>query len=96
MEVLHALMIIAFNDFSSVSRLGPRLSKTSIVIAGSLRDSSAFSLFRISDLFRISSFGFRISLPVPSEASASVIVPGTWKPRISVTAAPLTLCTSQA
>jgi hypothetical protein len=38
-------------------------SKTPIVIQGSLGDSSAFSLFRIWDLFRISSFGFRISLP---------------------------------
>src|SRR5438093_3307366 len=37
--------------------------KTSIVIPGSLGDSSAFSLLRIWDLFRISSFGFRISLP---------------------------------
>src|SRR6266487_458240 len=37
--------------------------KTPIVIQVSLGDSSAFSLFRIWDLFRISSFGFRISLP---------------------------------
>ena len=36
--------------------------KTSTVIFGSLGDSSAFSWFRIWDLFRISSFGFRISL----------------------------------
>ena len=38
-------------------------SKTPIVIQGSLGDSSAFALFRIWDLFRNSSFGFRISLP---------------------------------
>jgi len=37
--------------------------KSPIVIQRSLGDSSAFSLFRVWDLFRISSFGFRISLP---------------------------------
>jgi len=34
-----------------------------VTLLGRPGDSSAFSWFRIWDLFRISSFGFRISLP---------------------------------